>query len=164
MSIDLKPWPEHPAPPGSKVDCAFFRLEGHGRLVWGEGNPAAPLMLILDNPGAREDPSGAPYVCGTRRTLRAAVREADLHQKQLYVTFLVKCRPRKAYDKSFARSAGLQVLADQIKTHRPQARMLFGDVVTRAVVGREDASVRELRGAVHTFFERPAVVTYHPLA
>lgn len=27
-------------------------------MVWGEGNPAAPIMIILDNPGAREDREG----------------------------------------------------------------------------------------------------------
>jgi hypothetical protein len=29
------------------------------RVVWGEGNPNAPVVIILDNPGAREDKDDA---------------------------------------------------------------------------------------------------------
>ena len=34
-------------------------------MICGEGNSDAPIMIILDNPGAREDREGNPNVCGT---------------------------------------------------------------------------------------------------
>lgn len=74
MDKKFVPWPEVSAPTG--VDCTQFGLGGHGRLVWGEGYPGAPLMIVLDNPGARENRSGEPYVCGTRQTLRRALHRA----------------------------------------------------------------------------------------
>lgn len=59
-------WPEEPTPELLK-DCGECGLIQHGtRMVWGEGNPDAPIMVILDNPGAREDREGTPFVCGTR--------------------------------------------------------------------------------------------------
>jgi uracil-DNA glycosylase family 4 len=48
------------------------------RMVWGEGNPDAPIMIILDNPGAREDREGESIVCGTRQTLQEFAIEAGL--------------------------------------------------------------------------------------
>jgi DNA polymerase len=47
-------------------------------VIWGEGNPNAPIFIILDNPGAREDREGTPFVCGTRETLQYGMMEAGL--------------------------------------------------------------------------------------
>src|SRR5690625_3973647 len=110
------PWPEHAMPEGVELDCGSFGLAGHGRLVWGEGNPNASLMLVLDNPGAREDRHGVPFVCGTRQTLQAAAHEAGLDLNALYVTYLVKCRALRAYDKPKARRIGLRYLQQQLAT------------------------------------------------
>lgn len=155
-------WPEDPAPPG--VSCAEFGLAGHGRLVWGEGNPHGRLMIVLDNPGARETPAGAPYSCGTRMTLTRAAVEAGLDLTDIYVTYLVKCRPRRTYDRAVAHGAGLRHLAAQIGERRPAVLVLLGDVVTKAVTGRADAAVRTLRGSPLAVHRVPTVVSYHPLA
>lgn len=155
-------WEEDPAPPG--VSCAEFGLTGHGRLVWGEGNPNGRLMIVLDNPGARETPTGAPYMCGTRLTLTRAAAEAGLDLPDIYVTYLVKCRPLRAYDRELAHRAGLKHLASQIRERRPAALLLLGDVVTKAVLEDESASVRTGRGAALHVDGVPAFVGYHPLA
>ena len=63
---DYRPhlWPEEPTPEGVE-NCRECGLYTHGtRMVWGEGNPNAPIMIILDNPGAREDREGNPTICG----------------------------------------------------------------------------------------------------
>lgn len=139
----LEPWPEDEAPAG--VTCDDFSLGGHGRLVWGEGVPGSRIMILLDNPGAREDKHGTPYVCGTRRTLRRALAEAGLAREPVYLTYLVKCRPLRAYDKPRARRAGLGFFREQLAAHKPAVLVLLGDVVVQTVTGRDDASVRELR-------------------
>ncbi|UFU00212.1 hypothetical protein KO561_04475 [Radiobacillus kanasensis] len=61
-------WPEEPTPIEVQA-CDVCGLIEHGtRMVWGEGNPSAPIMVLLDNPGARENRDGNPFVCGTRDT------------------------------------------------------------------------------------------------
>lgn len=53
-----KIWQEDPAPETERncQDCGLYK---HGsRVIWGEGNPKAPILVILDNPGAREDRDG----------------------------------------------------------------------------------------------------------
>lgn len=49
---ELQPWPEDPLPPDlSPVE--FTALADHmSRVIWGEGNPKAPLMVrITPDPG-----------------------------------------------------------------------------------------------------------------
>ena len=53
------------------------------RIIWGEGNPKAPIVIILDNPGARENKEGKEYVCGTRQTLQKAIYEANLRTEDI---------------------------------------------------------------------------------
>jgi DNA polymerase len=57
-------WPEEPVPECWKGcrECGLY--EQGSRMVWGEGNPQAPIMIILDNPGARE---GNSFVCGREK-------------------------------------------------------------------------------------------------
>lgn len=160
----VEPWPEHSIPPGVKIDCGVFGLGGSGRVIWGEGDPEAPIMFLLDNPGARETSEGVPYVCGTRLTLRSAAVAAALDIDHVYITFLIKCRPRRAYDRKEALGAGLRYFRSQIDAHRPDVLVLFGDVVTRAVTGNDTTSVRALRNRDITVHGIPTVVTYHPLA
>lgn len=164
MPSVMEPWPELTVPATVKIDCETFGLGGHGRLVWAEGNESAPVMLLLDNPGARETPEGEPFVCGTRQTLRAAATKAGLDPDHLYVTFLIKCRPRRAYDREKARSVGLKYVREQIRTRQPKVIVLFGDVVTGVLTGDDSTSVRSLRNTPVTVDGVPTVVTYHPLA
>lgn len=61
-------------------------------------------MIILDNPGAREDNKGESFVCGTRQTLLDVANDAGLRIEDLYVTFILKRKPVRAYDKDLVRS------------------------------------------------------------
>ena len=50
--------PEELTPENLK-DCRDRGLYQHGtRMIWGEGNPQAPILVILDNPGERENREG----------------------------------------------------------------------------------------------------------
>lgn len=60
------------------------------RLIWGEGNPTAPLFVVLDNPGARENKDGVPYLCGTRATLLNTLLDVGIELEQIYVSFFLK--------------------------------------------------------------------------
>ena len=120
-------------------------------------------MVVLDNPGLREDRAGQPFVCGTRQTLQGAAASAGLGPEDLYVAFLLKRRPTRAYDRQAVRSAYLPLLRAQIARNDPRVLVLMGDAVVGAVLG-EEARVKDLRGRVLQAWDRTAVVTYHPLA
>ena len=163
MSSTMPAWPEI-QPPRDLPSSAFSELEEHGgRVIWGEGNPQAQLMIILDNPGARESKEGVPFVCPTRVVLRKALQEADLATGEVYITYLLKRRPTRAYDRAKAWAAYYPLLERQVRDANPAALVLAGNVVARALL-EPGAEVKSLRGRLLQVFSHPAVVTYHPLA
>ncbi|HZK21592.1 MAG TPA: uracil-DNA glycosylase [Oscillospiraceae bacterium] len=133
-------------------------------IIWGEGNPLAPIAIILDNPGTRINKEGNEYVCPTRQTLQKAIYDAGLKSEDIYVTYLLKCRPRRSYDKQKARLFSMPYLTKQIKVLNPKLLMFLGDTAVRSVLNDNDASVKELRGMWHNIMERPSIISYHPLA
>ena len=158
------PLPELPVPAGIEA-CSLCQLScQRSRVVWAEGNPLAPVMVVLDNPGAREDREGNPFVCGTRQTLRTCAQEALLYPEDLYVTWVLKCRPVRAYDKEAARAACLPYLGQQVAEGAARVVVLMGNVALQAVLGNPTIEVKALRGQVMTYADRPVVCSYHPLA
>lgn len=157
-------WPEHAPPPHAK-DCTRCELAKHRpRVIWGEGNPQASRLVLLDNPGAREDREGREYVCGTRDTLQSAAAQAGLTEQDLYVTYLLKCRPLRAYDKEAARNACMGHLMEQLAAIQPKAVLCLGNVALRSFVGDPDAEVKTMRGAWHEARGYRFLTSYHPLA
>lgn len=156
-------WPEHPVP--ADIDSTdLATLEEHGtRVVWGEGRPDAPIMIVLDNPGAKEDRDGNPFVCGTRLTLRDALREAGIAAGDCYVTFLIKRRPRRAYDRADAHAAYKPLLDRQIATGRPRVLVFTGATVVNALLD-PDIEIKHARGRRFVYAGVPVIAAYHPLA
>lgn len=158
------PWVEDPTPDNLR-SCTTCGLYQHGsRMIWGEGNSNAPIMVILDNPGAREDREGNPFVCGTRQTLQKAVHEVGLTEKQVYVTYILKRRPTKAYDKDKTRQICMYHLKEQLDEKRPKIILCLGNVVVQNFFNNKDVTVKELRCQIHMINGIPTIASYHPLA
>ncbi|GIO26559.1 uracil-DNA glycosylase [Ornithinibacillus bavariensis] len=157
-------WPEDPVP-SCQTDCQECGLYRQGsRMIWGEGNPKAPIMIILDNPGAREDRKGNPMVCGTRQTLQQAMHEAGLTKKQLYVTYILKRQPVRAYDKEKTRAICMQHLLEQLAEQNPKLIVCLGNVAVQAFFRNSELDVKGLRGKSHLVGEHTVTAAYHPLA
>ena len=58
--------------------------------VFGEGHPHAHIMLVGEQPGDQEDLQGKPFVGPAGKLLDAALREAGIDRKKVYVTNVVK--------------------------------------------------------------------------
>ncbi len=157
-------WPEDEIPAGADHYRQCELCTQKSRVIWGEGNPKAPVFIILDNPGAREDQGGNAYVCPTRQTLQTALHQANLGPDNVYVTYLLKCKPLRRYDKEEARAFSKPFLIGQIERMRPKFIVCLGDVVVRVMFDDREACVKNLRGRWHTVLGRPCLVSYHPLA
>ncbi|WP_252501773.1 uracil-DNA glycosylase [Sporosarcina sp. Marseille-Q4943] len=158
-------WPEDPTP-ASQIHCEDCGLYRQGtRMVWGEGNPKAPIMVILDNPGAREDREGNSIVCGTRQTLQQAVHEVGLNKEHIYVTYVLKRRPVRAYDKESTRQICMhRHLDEQIQLQQPSVIVCLGNVAVQSFFQNSEVDVKSLRGSWHDVKGYPTTVAYHPLA
>src|SRR4051812_29247288 len=60
------------------------------QTVFGEGPPNSRLMLIGEQPGDKEDLLGKPFVGPAGALLDAALQEAGINRKEIYVTNAVK--------------------------------------------------------------------------
>lgn len=157
-------WPED-ATPAKERDCQDCGLYKHGsRMIWGEGNPKARVMIILDNPGAREDREGNAFVCGTRQTLQKAANNVDLTMDDLYVTYILKRRPTRKYDKTETRQICMRHLNEQLGEVQPSLIFCMGNVSVQSFFEDEKAEVKSMRGEWHEVRGVPTTVAYHPLA
>src|SRR5579871_6621879 len=61
-------------------------------VVFGEGNPEAPLMLIGEGPGQNEDATGRPFVGRAGVLLDECLRENGITRKHIYICNVIRCR------------------------------------------------------------------------
>lgn len=157
-------WPEDPVPAGIG-DCTRCELfKQRTRVIWGEGNPNADIMIVLDNPGCREDKEGRVFVCGTRQMLQLAADTVGLNEKDLYVTYILKCRPVRKYDKETARGICLGYLEQQLQSNNYRIVFCLGDTAVKAFFSDPEKSVKSTRGVCHHVRGLPTYTSYHPLA
>jgi DNA polymerase len=64
------------------------------RAVPGEGPPDAEIMFIGEGPGYHEDRQGLPFVGPSGELLEELLRSIGLRREQVFITNVVKCRPR----------------------------------------------------------------------
>jgi len=68
--------------------CELYRDATHG--VPGEGPPAAPLMVVGEQPGDQEDRQGRPFVGPAGRLLVRALEDAGMDPASVFRTNAVK--------------------------------------------------------------------------
>jgi DNA polymerase len=150
-------------------DCRRCRLhEGRHRLVFGVGNPAAPLVFVGEGPGADEDAQGIPFVGRAGQLLtqmieNTAKREGiALIREDVYICNVVKCRPpeNRTPEPDEMDICG-QFLARQLAAIHPKAICVLGGTAARALTGHKEG-VTKMRGKWFKWREVPVMVTYHP--
>jgi DNA polymerase len=68
--------------------CPLWK--GATQTVFGEGPAPAPLMLVGEQPGDKEDLAGLPFVGPAGQVLNRALEEAEVERGTVYVTNAVK--------------------------------------------------------------------------
>ena len=62
-------------------------------VVFGEGNPNSPLLIVGEGPGETEDKTGRPFVGRAGGLLDECLRECGMLRKHVFITNVVRCRP-----------------------------------------------------------------------
>lgn len=62
------------------------------QVVFADGNPQAPLVIVGEGPGETEDLKGIPFVGRAGQLLDRALLENALNRKWVYICNTVKCR------------------------------------------------------------------------
>nr|WP_281533104.1 uracil-DNA glycosylase family protein [Anaerocolumna aminovalerica] len=70
-------------------------------------------------------------------------------ESDIYLTYLLKCRPLRQYNKEELRAFSKPFLIQQIKTIQPKFIVCLGDTVVQVMVDDKEAHVKNLRGSWH---------------
>jgi len=124
------------------------------QAVMGSGSSDAPLMLLGEQPGDREDLAGEPFVGPAGKVLDRALAEAAIDPDDTYVTNAVKHfrfagrRGKQRIHKSPTRGQAIACepwLAAELEVVRPHGVVLLGGTAGKAVYG-SGFKVGEQRG------------------
>lgn len=134
-------------------------------LVFGEGDPHAPLVVVGEAPGRLEDETGRPFIGQSGKLLTLLLEEAGATRDEVYITSVLKSRPPENRDpKPFEIEACLPWLDEQLRLIAPKVILTVGNFPTRTLLGVK-AGVTSLRGTSHTRPDGILVVpTFHPAA
>jgi DNA polymerase len=141
------------------------------QTVFGDGAVGAPIMLVGEQPGDREDLAGEPFVGPAGQLLDRAMREAGIARDGVYITNAVKHfkfepRGKRRLHKTPAQlemEACRPWLEAEIGIVRPKLVVALGATAARSLLGRT-IPVQRSRGKVmpvETMGTR-LLVTVHP--
>lgn len=133
---------------GAVAACTRCTLHAtRTQTVFFDGNPAAPLMLIGEGPGQREDETGIPFVGKAGQLLTQILASVNIdRQKDIYICNVVKCRPpenRAPFPEEMA--ACFDYLRAQIHFVRPKMILLAGATALKGVLGIQQG-ITKIRG------------------
>lgn len=148
-------------------------------MVFADGNPKAPIMLIGEAPGADEDRQGKPFVGVSGQLLDKMFKAIGLDRteedpaKSFYISNVLNWRPPGNRTPSPAEiDISLPFIERHIALAAPKVIILCGGVAAKGLLGSGD-SISKLRGRFHDYrpitegvsdnpSSIPSLATYHP--
>ncbi len=152
---------------------AFFRSlyeEERKVLVFGEGRPGAPVMMIGEAPGEQESLQGRPFVGKAGKNLDAFLAQAGMDRASLYVTNVVKFRPTRRSEAGRVVNRPptqeeiklfLPWLLREIELVDPRYIITLGNVPLKALTGRGSV-IGDMHGRFIDWQGRKLFAMYHP--
>ena len=185
MAAADQPAAGHPAravSPGDGIDaarliaasCTACDLYARAtQTVFGDGRGRAPLMLVGEQPGDREDLEGRPFVGPAGAMLDKALDDAGIDRERVFVTNVVKhfkWRPsgkRRLHERpNQAEIRACRPWLDlEREIVRPDLLVALGATAAQSLIGRE-FRITEGRGRVLPAADGgpPILATFHPSA
>ena len=134
------------------------------KLVFGDGNPNAKVMLVGEGPGEQEDLQGIPFVGRAGFLLDDMMKMIDLDRSRVYIANIVKCRPPHNRDPlPEERDACSQWLKKQIEIVDPLIIICLGRIAATSLID-EDFRITRQHGQWFDVGGRRCLSIYHPSA
>lgn len=140
-------------------------------FVFADGDPAADLVFVGEAPGAEEEKLGRPFVGPAGELLDKIIKAMGLARDQVYITNIVKYRPRIEGDAQGRANrkpspeelaASLPVLRKQLEVIRPKVIVALGGTALAGLTGNPEARIGQARGRFSEYLGIPMMPTFHP--
>lgn len=150
------------------VDCSLS--ERRTNVVFGEGNPRSPLVLVGEGPGEKEDHTGRPFVGRAGQLLDKALLENGLTREHVYICNTVKCRAcdwinNKANNRPPTDAETLACrrwLEPQLATIAPKVILCIGAPSAKNLI-KKDFKITQERGKYFPCaYAQCAIASLHP--
>ncbi|WP_371039086.1 uracil-DNA glycosylase family protein [Rhodosalinus sp. FB01] len=140
---------------------------GARNLVFADGVPGAPVMIVGEAPGRDEDREGRPFVGRAGQLLDRMLdaigraRDADSAGHAVYITNVLPWRPPQNRTPTAQEIAMLlPFLRRHVTLARPRILVLMGNASCQALLGR--SGITRLRGHWDEALGLPALPMFHP--
>jgi len=153
------------------ADCQACELcETRTNVVFGEGNPDTPVVLIGEGPGSNEDATGRPFVGRAGQLLDQALRENGITRKHVYICNVLKCRASIVENGSVRNrpprisevNACLPWLRQQLEIIEPLVILCLGGPAANVIIHKDFRMTKERGTWFETPYARYAMAALHP--
>lgn len=155
----------------ASLACQACRLaERRTNVVFGEGNPESPLVLVGEGPGENEDKTGRPFVGRAGQLLDKALIDNNLDRTKVYICNTVKCR---AADWSTGKPVNRAPMEDEVQACRqwlvpqlgfikPKVILCIGAPSAKNLIKKNFQITKERGMYFPCEFAKTAIATLHP--
>jgi len=140
---------------------------GARHLVFADGNPEAPVMIIGEAPGREEDREGRPFVGRAGQLLDRMFAAIGLSRDNpdpahaIYITNVVPWRPPHNREPTAEEIAVMRpFLARHVELAGPDILVLMGNTACQALLGKK--GITRLHGHWEQALGRPVLPMFHP--
>ena len=147
------------------IDNCDLRDNGK-QIVFSDGNPKSPIMIVGEGPGQKEDEQGIPFMGDAGQLLNKMLEAINIKRENIYITNVVNYRPpndRKLEQAEINRYS--EFLREHISIIDPKILILMGSTAMEALFGskikisKERGVWKELIINNKTYL---AMITFHP--
>lgn len=140
------------------------------RLVFGEGNPNSPLVIVGEGPGEREEIEGRPFVGRAGQLLDRLLASVELTRQGLWITNVLKRRASRVVDgrvkNRLPRSNELAYYKDcldrELKIISPKIILCLGNLAANVLIHRNFRMTQEHGQWFSGPSGKKLLATFHP--
>lgn len=149
-------------------DFRAHPLAKSARMVFADGAPDAPIMVVGEAPGAEEDRLGKPFVGPSGELLDKMLAAVGISRaRNAYITNVVHWRPPGNRNPEPVEIAfGREIIRRHIELIAPKCLILCGKVAVAGVLGLSDSIARlrseSLTHAINPQTSLPCFAIFHP--
>ncbi|MFM8801618.1 MAG: uracil-DNA glycosylase family protein, partial [Tagaea sp.] len=138
-------------------------------LVFSDGVPGAPVMIVGEAPGADEDRQGKPFVGVSGQLLDRMLGFVGLDRtRNVYIANVIPWRPPANRDPTTAEIAACEpFIRRQIELAQPKVLLFVGNISTKTLLGTTDGIIK-MRGKWRDYASPglaapiPVLPSFHP--